>query len=111
MSDIWDKTKKWLGKIKFREINYAKNGIKPVRDWYVIITAIFILTFVAAGMAYYFYIQIDQGQFFSSDSKPFTKTISIDSQLLGKTVDDINERAKTLSAFQQNGTVPADPSL
>ena len=111
MSDIWDKTKKWLGKIKFREINYAKNGIKPVRDWYAIITTTFILTLVAAGMAYYFYIQIDQGQFFSSDLKPLIKTTSIDSQLLKKTVDNINARAKTLSDFQQNETVPADPSL
>jgi hypothetical protein len=110
MSDILSKTKKWFGKIRFKKITYIKIGIRPERDWYVILMSTIVLICILGGMAYYFYIQVDQGKLFPSDDTTSIKSVIINNDLLNKVIDEINEREKNLTDFKQNRVIPPDPS-
>ena len=111
MQELFKKIKKWLEKISVKKSSYAKEGIKPKRDWYIILFIGFILVCVLADFARYLFKQIDQGKLFAIEKQNTEEPIIIDSKLLQKTIDDINFREKNLNDFRQNRMIPQDPSL
>jgi hypothetical protein len=111
MSEIISKIKKWFGRIRFKKITYIKKGIRPKHDWYIILVITFLLVCVSVGLAYYFYIQIDQGKLFPASDKTSIKSVVIDNVLLNKVIMEIDEREKNLNDFKENKVIPEDPSI
>jgi len=111
MKEVLKNITEWFGKVIAKKVSYTKEGINPTHDWYVILMSTFVLTCLGAGIAYYFYTQINQGKLFSSDKDVSAKAIIIDDSLLKKTIYEINERRINLSEFKQNRIIPENPSF
>ena len=111
MTDIFKKIKKWFESMSFKKTSYEKDGIKPKRDWYIVLFVTFILACLCADVARFLFRQIDQGKFFVSKNQIVLEPVVIDNQLLQKTIDGINSRQKDWTDFLQNKSVPTDPSL
>lgn len=111
MKEIKQKIQNFLNKINSKKENYSKDGIKPIRDWGVVLSISFLFTLLLSVFSYYFYIETDQGEFFNSDNNEALKTVTIDNNLLKKTVDDFSFRQKNILNFRQNRIIPSDPSI
>jgi len=93
------------------EDSYRKDGIHPKRDWRIFLTSTFIIFSLSALISFYIYVQIDEGGFFAVKEDILPSNVEIDSELLKKTVDEINLREVSLQALKQNKTTVPDPSL
>ncbi len=111
MSDFINKTKAWFGKIQKRDSSYEKDGIRPKRDWEIILSFTTVLLIILAAVAGYFYMQVDQGKLFKVAADDVENEAKINKTLLDKTIGDINERRKSFETVMQGGIVSADPSL
>ena len=111
MKELIQKIKLLYEKIKTRNLSYDKDGIKSTHDWRVLLVATFIL-FVSITIAeLYFYEQINQGKLFVVRKDDSKKYVTINSDLLNKTVNDIKQRESSLNSLKQNKGIPNDPSL
>ncbi len=111
MTGLLQKLKNWRDKIKTTKMSYKVSGIRPVHDWRVLLITTQIILVLLAALAFYFYIQIDEGKLFLVPEGKTEKELKIDNVLLKKAVDDINLRETTLSGIKQSKDIPSDPSL
>lgn len=112
MSDLLQKIKLLIGKLKTGKISYERRAVKPMRDWRFILSVTFFILCILSIFAFYFYIKIDDGSFFTMTSDDAQNEIKINDVLLNKTVNDINAR-QTTNANIRNGSIsiPSDPSI
>ena len=96
----------WFGGIK--KETYERDGIRPARDWYFMLVGSVILLGLSALLAGYIYILVSEGKIFASNKKGDQKVVNVNSELLGKIVNDIKTREEN---FQTNKTIPPDPSI
>ena len=111
MSQLLQKIKALYGKIHVTHISYEKHGMNPRHDWNIILFASCLALLLETIFAFYFYTRINQGKLFVVTKNDSGKEITINSKLLGKIIDDINLRQKSLENIKQNKAVPGDPSL
>lgn len=111
MSNFINNIKTWFDHAGKRESSYEKDGVRPKKDWEVILTIMTFLLIILAIVAGYFYTQVNQGKLFQVPPGDIENEVKINKTLLDKTIGDINERRKSFGAIGQGGTVPADPSL
>ncbi|HEY4508812.1 MAG TPA: hypothetical protein VJC13_00835 [Candidatus Paceibacterota bacterium] len=112
MNDYLQKIKLLSAKLKIRKISYKRGGIKPLRDWGLILLSVFIVSCILVVSVVYFYIQIEHGTLFIVTSDGSESQIKINADLLRATVSDINTREKTNDAVKNGGlSIPSDPSI
>ena len=110
MKDLLQKVKVWYDKTRMAKISYKKYGMRPSHDWRVILVATFVLLCAVSIVAFYFYIQINEGKLFVVTQNKTEKEIELNVDLLKKTIDDLNLRENTLIKIKQNRVVPVEPS-
>lgn len=111
MEDYINKAKVWLSSMKNKESSYEKEGIRPKRDWEIILSGATFALFIMALVAGYFYTQVNKGNLFQVASGDTENEIKINKTLLDKTINDINDRQKSFDAAKQGSNIPPDPSL
>ncbi len=111
MSEQINKIKAWYGEISEKKISFEKKGIKPRRDWSIILFAVFCLVLVLAGFSYYFYVAIDNGTFFTISEEDTLNEVKINNNLLLKISGDIKDREENLLEIKSGKAVPANPAL
>ena len=112
MNAYIQKIKSLLKKTNSRPESYARKMIRPIHDWSILLSVATILLLLSGLVAYYFYYEIRQGNFFITKENQGGDTARIDMQLINKAVDDIKTRqAQTVNIETDKLVVPADPSL
>ncbi len=111
MSELISKIKNWYQTRGVSKISFERKGIKPTRDWNIVIFSAALLLFISGAIAFYFYIKVESGTFFSTTTAEDLKEVKINNKVLDKLIADINAREKKLSEIQTNKNFPANPSL
>ncbi len=109
MSDYLKKIKTLYANWKIKKISYKRQGVKPDTDWSNILAASFFVSLCLVVFAVYFYIQIDQGNYYAIENKNSENGIKINNELLKKTVDDLDSRQNSFSNINNFNT--QDPAL
>jgi len=91
--------------------SYERKGIRPNRDWNIILICAGLMLSALIFIAFYFYFQIEEGQIFMVNEKDSQREIKINAELFQKIVNDINTRIENLEAINHPGKIPNDPSL
>lgn len=105
-----EKIKKWFEKISRGKASYGKEGIKPGKDWSVLIIAITIIFCLEAISAFFIYFQIENNVWFQEPNNTGLTEVSINQNLLQKISGQIDERNATYNATSTLKSV-SDPSL
>jgi hypothetical protein len=109
MADLQNKIKSWFAQLKTKGVSYKKHSINPTHEWRIVLVTTFILLCTGALLSFYFYTEVDQGKIFVVEKDNTGQEVKIDTNLLQKTVDDINARQDSLKKLSANG-VPPEPS-
>lgn len=111
MKDILQKIKSFYVKVIKKEETYQRHGIKPTRDWSILLLTSFIVSVVLIIFTSYFYIQIKNDRLFVVDETNTLKEVTINTDILNKTIDDIKAREETTNNIKNNKIGSPDPSL
>ena len=111
MKDLLQKIKKFYVKVIKKEETYQRHGIKPTRDWSILLLVSFITSVVLIIFTSYFYIQIKNDRLFVVDETNTLKEVNINTNILNKTIDDIKAREGTTNNIKNNKISSSDPSL
>lgn len=111
MSNLFQQLKEKLGKLRKNNFSYEKKVISPSRDWNIILIFTFVGFIASAILAFYLYLQIDQGKLFIISEKDSQRETKINSVLFQQVVGDINARAASAQELNNNVKIPPDPSL
>ena len=111
MSDLKQKIKVWYEKIRAKTESYSRSGIRPIRDWHIVLTILFTLFVSVSVASLYLYTQIKESNLFIVEIDVTQTTVAIDNILLQKIVEEINERGVVANSLKQNRGIPADPSI
>lgn len=110
MKDIIYKIKKIKSLFKNNNVSYEQTGVNPGRDWTMILILANLIVLVSAGYSYYLYYKIDTDQFVSVDLISKEAETKINTDLLTKVVNDINNRSYVMDKIKTSA-VPPDPSI
>jgi hypothetical protein len=111
MSEIIKKIKSYFDSFRKKDTSYKKEGINPVRDWDMMITITFFIVCLLAVFAFYFYVQVDSGNLFTTTKDSNTTTVTINQDLLSKTIENIDAKKSALDKEQSNKSHTLDPAL
>lgn len=111
MSHLQQQFKMWYDKIQSRQISYDKIGIRPTREWRMILITIFILLCFSAVATFYFYREVNQGKLFVVVNNDTETQVKINKTLLKKTVDEINAREASMNQINAGKVSLPDPWL
>lgn len=111
MSELINKFKSWYESLRTSKVSFEKKGINPKKDWNRILIVTFVTVSLLAGLSFYFYVEVDNGTFFSVEGEEESAEIKINNVLLKKIVEDINNREKSLMEIKEGKSVPANPSI
>ncbi len=103
-----EKIKKWFEKINRGKPSYSKQGIRPAKDWNIIVVITAIVFCLEAVLSIFIYFQIESGAWFQESENTTLTKVSINQNLLGKISGQVDTKATTFSASV--GSV-IDPSL
>lgn len=110
MEKIFSKIKNTLKLPEKKKVSYDKTGIRPSRDWVVLLIVSNLIVLLSAIYAYYLYSKIDSDQFVVIDTLSKENETKINTDLLSRIVSDLNNRAGDFEKVK-TGIVPGDPSL
>ncbi len=111
MSELSTKIKSWFGNLNKSKVSFERAGVKPARDWNILIFIVFLTLLIIGGMAFYFYVEVDNGTFFDVTDSEELSEAKINDQLLKKIIDDINTRENELAEIRESKDFPPNPSL
>jgi hypothetical protein len=111
MNDSFKKIKDWYQNLTTKKISFERTGIKPARDWNIIIFVSLFVLFICGGVAFYFYVKVENGTFFDVSTSEELKEVKINNSVLNKLITDINNRQRKLEEIQTVKKAPANPSL
>ena len=111
MNDYVQKIKILYEKFGGRKVVYEKSGIRPSRDWKIMLVTSFIATCFLAFYAIYFYMRVDRGEIFVVDKGTIGKDAEINSVLLRKIVSEIKNGQDFLGQLKTSNLAPPDPSI
>ncbi len=106
-----NKIKDWYKNLTTKKVSFERTGIKPTRDWNIVIFTSMITLFICGGMAFYFYIKVENGTFFSTYISEELQEVKINNNILNKLITDLNNRQRKLEEIQTAKKAPANPSL
>lgn len=109
MKNLFEKIKKIPSFFKKNKNNYDRAGIKPWRDWGVILFVTSLVVLALALYSVYLYFKIDSNSFVELDPSKKESEIKLNTDLLNKIAQDLNDRAEKTNKIN-SGTVPPDPS-
>ena len=114
MNDInqisMEKIKAWFGKIRSGRSSYDKTGIKPARDWKMMLVFAAVVFCLEAALAWFVYFQVESGAWVSEPQETTPTEVSINQNLLQKVAGEVGAKAAAYSATSTDKG-PADPSL
>lgn len=90
---------------------YERKFVRPGKDWRKIFVSFLVCTFVLAGLSFYFYKQIDKGEFFNSKDVKDNKEVKINETLIEKISTDLSKRESLFETLKNGLLSPEDPSL
>lgn len=96
--------------LKKEGTSYEKDETKLFHDWRNMLILEFIFLFLAGIVAFYFYVEISQGNLFTTPLNTSEVKVTINKNLLTKIIDEIATRASSTEALRTN-TTPPDPSI
>ena len=105
-----EKIKSWFEKISRGKPSYDKEGIKPSRDWKVMIAVAAIVFCLEAALALFIYFQIENGAWFQTPEDTALTQVFINQNLLQQVADQIDAKAAVYSGASTT-PVALDPSL
>jgi hypothetical protein len=111
MKDLLQKIKPFYVKVVKKEETYGRHGIKPTRDWSVLLIINFVVFVMLVMFTFYFYIQIKNDKLFVANETNTLKEVTINTNLLNKTIDDIKAREEVTNNLKNNKVSSPDPSL
>jgi hypothetical protein len=111
ISNLKNNIKSWYEKFKTSGTSYKKSGMRPLKDWKIILISTQLIIIFLAVIAVYFYIQVDKGTFFAIPENGSKSELKINMSLFKKTVDDINSKSTLLNDIKAGKSIPADPSV
>ncbi len=110
MKELIEKIKSYLKGSSKKEISYEREGINPTHDWNVILILVFALLFVLAIASVYLYMQIQSGALFPASTDAKNTSVTINQDLLDKTIQKINADKTAFDSAKTKGSV-SDPSI
>ena len=111
MSRLFQKIKGLYGKINIRHVSYERGGMRPKRDWNILLSLASIVLLILIFSSSYLYKGISKGSLFMVTKNNVDREVRINSSLLQKVVGDIKLREESFKNTKQNKGIPADPSL
>ena len=111
MADNIQKIKAWYEKMHVSQVSYEKSGIKPTKDWRILLGVTCMMLCLLAVLAFYFYTSVNNGSFFTTSQDGVMNEVKINESLFNKTIDNINTREMLLNSIKQGRQTPADPSV
>ncbi len=111
MKDFINKTKNWYQNLTSKKVSYEKEGIKPKRDWMIVVFVMLFITLILIGISTYFYINVDNGTLFNVPDREEISEIKVNNKLLEKIVGEYDERQKSLEEISGGKTFPGNPAL
>lgn len=111
MSNIFQKIKDVLKKIKTKSTSYAKSGVNPTKDWNVMVIITVAVFFVLGILGWYFFNQISDGKLFIIDLEKTQKEVKINSSILDSVVADIHKREEGRKKINAGLVPQPDPSI
>lgn len=110
MEEIIKKIKNLVPKGEAKKTTYEKNGIKPIKDWGMLLVLSNLVVILCGLAAVYVYYQIDNDTFVSTESSVQGSDVKINTLLLSNIVNDLNDRADSFERIKSE-KVPTDPSI
>ncbi len=111
MDKYKNKIKSLYLKLRSNETNYEIKGVRPDRDWGMILVFSQLVTLILAGVALYFYIQIDNSRIFTIEKNSQSSEVTVSKVLLKKLVDDYKKREDSTLLINSTKAVPTDPAI
>ncbi len=111
MSETFNKIKLWYQNHSSSKITFERKGIKPTRDWSIVIFSSLIILLGLGSLAFYFYHQVENGTFFTAVVSEELTEVKINNKVLDRLIADINNREKNLNEIETNKNFPPNPSL
>jgi len=111
MNVFLEKIKKYLGRFENKTPSYERKGIKPERDWGVILILGLIFLCLSGILARYIFVQIEKGNLFSSEVEKTDEKIIINQKLLEETVNRMDTKQINLDNVKKNRIAVPDPSI
>lgn len=111
MLELENKIKNWYKGMREPKITFERKGIRPNKDWNRIIFSSFFIICILGGMAFYFYLEVDKGTFFSIPEEEMISEVKINNNLLNKVIDGVNSRENDLREIKVSKKAPENPSI
>ncbi len=111
MSETFNKIKNWYQNFSSSKVSFERKGIKPAKDWNIVIFSSLTLLFIFGAIAFYFYVQVENGTFFGAVVSEELTEVKINNKTLDKLINDINVRERNLIEIEASRNAPANPSL
>ena len=85
--------KEWFKKIGRGKPSYGKEGIKPAKDWSVLVIGFIIIFCLEALLAWFIYFQIENGSWFNQPSDGSINYVSLNQNLLQKITGELEAKS------------------
>ena len=93
------------------QVTYEKSGVKPAKDWNILLGVTCVMLCLLAILAFYFYTSVNDGSFFATFQDSVMNEVKINENLFNKTIDNINTREMLFNSIKQGRQTPTDPSV
>lgn len=111
MKDFNNKIKTWYQNFSSKKVSFEKDGIKPKKDWMIIVFVMLFITIILIGISSYFYINVDNGTLFNVPEREEISEIKVNNKLLEKIVGDYDDKEKRLNEIREGKSIPPNPAL
>lgn len=111
MNKLFQKAVVWFRDMNTKQFSYEKEGIRPTRDWNLIISCFFVTAIFIAGLSFYIYKQVDSGRWFVAPVDQSLTDAKINEVLLEKTIKKIDGNKKIFDEVKNGGSKLSDPSI
>ncbi len=101
----------WLEKLKSAKHSYQKKGIRPTRDWNIMLVTSFVISLFVAIYAVFFYYQINNISIFQVERVEDQSATGINRPLLDAVVKDIDYRTMKFVELDSGNVVKIDPGV
>ncbi len=103
--------KDWWKKANKSSNSYDKGGIKPYRDWKIILVSTFFVLVIVGGLSTYLYMEVGQGRLFAVSDTESVNEAKINRPVLDKAIGVMKERKSLFDGIKNGEGIPADPSI
>ncbi len=110
MNEFFLKIKKLL-KIATRSVpSNEYRGIRPVKEWKVMLVTLFSLLVIITGVELYIYLEVSRGTLFTVPMAESNQSVTINQKLLNVVMTDISTRRTVRESLASSTTILPDLS-